>query len=216
MFQKTKEGAASLIIWPWKSKGITSATFYLPENLLGLAQFKRRGLLSISELKGQQNCAVVSNLVPMFTSVVLGGIHICGWHQERGNFFFFGSLLAILAQCLSCFVLLLTPHPVSPCPEPLPTSLAAKLESHPVKELAVALLGMTPPRSALQTQRNESLMLEFYVLFDKIFQGRKVLRVLLKLQWAGGLLLSCLYYGVFHRREVDRKGLASTCMSVYL
>ena len=136
--------------------------------------------------------------------------------SRKRQLFFFWFSSCYLAQCLSCFVLLLTPHPVSPCPEPLPTSPAAKLESHPVKELAVALLGMTPPRSALQTQRNESLMLEFYVLFDKIFQGRKVLRVLLKLQWAGGLLLSCLYYGVFHRREADRKGLASTCMSVYL
>lgn len=79
---------------------------------------------------------------------------------------FFRSLLALLALCLSCFLYF--------CPSPschvlylLAQRPAAKSESDSVKELAVALLGMTPPRSALQTQKSESLMLELYVLFDK-------------------------------------------------
>lgn len=102
---------------------------------------------------------------------------------------------------------------MSACRVPLPTSPAARLESDPVKELAVALLGMTLPKSALQTQRNESLMLEFYVLFDKIFPGKKALCVLLKFHWVGALLLSCLYHGVFNWREGDSKGLVSVCLS---
>lgn len=105
--------------------------------------------------------------------------HVCSlaWYLSKSYFWlaarqsmeettFFSSLLAPLALCLSCFLHF--------CPSLschvlylLAQSPAAKPESDSVKELAVALLGMTPPRSALQTQKSESLMLELYVLFDK-------------------------------------------------